>query len=154
VRALVAYLEWLSEGINKEDLHAWRGSHLADHQLVPLDKLDPRRGETLFTERCSTCHGRDGQGIDLGELKPAPLWGDKSWNDGAGVSRTYTLAAFLHGAMPYTAPGSLSVEDAQQIAAYLTSKPRPVFTAKDRDYLAGEVPPDAVYYRHMKSEKH
>jgi cytochrome c len=48
--------------------------------------------------------------------------------------------------MPYLDPGSLSDEDAQQIAAFITSKPRPSYPAKDQDYRTEKLPPDAVYY--------
>ena len=54
-------------------------------------------------------------------------------------------AAFAQS-MPYTAPGSLTDEEAQQIAAYITSQPRPVFEAKTLDFLVEPRPPDAVYY--------
>jgi cytochrome c len=36
-------------------------------------------------------------------------------------------------------------EDAQHLAAFINSKPRPVFPFKDRDYRAEKLPPDAVY---------
>ena len=49
--------------------------------------------------------------------------------------------------MPYLDPGSLTDEEAQQIAAFITSKPRPVYPFKDKDYLSSAVPADAVYYR-------
>jgi thiosulfate dehydrogenase len=48
--------------------------------------------------------------------------------------------------MPYVTPGSLTDEEAQQIAAFITSKPRPTFPFKDRDYPKDPVPADAVYY--------
>jgi cytochrome c len=43
-------------------------------------------------------------------------------------------------------PGSLSDEDAQHVAAYITSQPRPVYPNKHLDYTAAKVPVDAVYY--------
>jgi thiosulfate dehydrogenase len=147
IRALAAYLAWLSEGVAPEQTRAWRKQVIAKSALVPVSKLDPARGGRLFAERCATCHGLDGQGVDLGELKPGPLWGDRSWNDGAGAARVYTLAAFLRHAMPYTAPGTLTDEEAQQIAAFVTSQPRPSFPAKARDFLTEPLPGDAVYYR-------
>jgi thiosulfate dehydrogenase len=85
--------------------------------------------------------------VRIGDLRPGPLWGPRSWNDGAGAARTHTLASYLRHAMPYTAPGSLSDEEAQLIAAYIESQPRPAFDAKDRDFLVEPMPPDAVYYR-------
>jgi len=135
VRALSAYLRWLSEGVSKEETKVWRGQGIA--KPIPLAQLDPAR---------VSCHGKDGQGVQIGALKPGPLWGARSWNDGAGAARVYTLAGYLRHSMPYLAPGSLTDEEAQLIARYITSKPRPEFGAKERDYLVEKLPPDAVYY--------
>ena len=145
VQAIAAYLRWLSEGVTAEQTKAWRGLELKNR--IEPDKLDPRRGRALYVAKCWQCHGERGQGLRIGDLKPGPLWGARSWNDGAGAARIYTLAAYIRQAMPYTAPGSLTDEEAQQIAAYVTSQPRPGFPAKERDYLVEPLPPDAVYYR-------
>ncbi len=144
MRALSAYLRWLSEGVSKEETKAWRGQGVA--KPIPLAQLDPARGRRLYREKCVSCHGKDGQGVQIGALKPGPLWGARSWNDGAGAARVYTLAGYLRHSMPYLAPGSLTDEEAQLIARYITSKPRPEFGAKERDYLVEKLPPDAVYY--------
>lgn len=142
VRALAAYIAWISEGA--EPL---RGQpSIARERLIPVEELDPARGRALYREKCAACHGEDGQGVRLGSLQPGPLWGDRSWTDGAGFARVYMLAAFLRGAMPYSAPGQLRDDEAQQIAAFLDSQPRPVFPEKRRDYPGGAPPPDAVYY--------
>ena len=93
-----------------------------------------------------TCHGPDGQGVEIGDKKAGPLWGPGSWNDGAGAARIYTLAGMIRYSMPYLDPGNMTDEDAQQLAAFINSKPRPVFPFKDRDYLTEKLPPDAVYY--------
>jgi cytochrome c len=49
--------------------------------------------------------------------------------------------------MPYLDPGSLTDEEAQHIAAFINSKPRPKYPYKDRDYVKEKIPPDAVYYK-------
>ena len=43
----------------------------------------------------------------------------------------YTLAGIIRFAMPYLDPGSLSDAEAQQLAAFVTSKPRPSYPFKD-----------------------
>jgi thiosulfate dehydrogenase len=147
VIALGAYLTWLSRGYTIGKSPAWRGQNtIAAKALIPVDKLDRKKGEALFTERCAACHGVDGQGITVGDRRPAPLWGEKSWNDGAGAARVYTLAGIIRYTMPYVTPGSLTDEEAQQIAAFITSKPRPAFPFKAQDYPTDPLPPDAVYY--------
>jgi cytochrome c len=60
----------------------------------------------------------------------------------------YTLAGIIRYAMPYLDPGSLSDEEAQHVAAYINSQPRPHYPFKDRDYPESRVPDDAVYYKH------
>jgi thiosulfate dehydrogenase len=147
VLAASAYIAWLSKGYAVGRNPSWRGQNaIAPASLVPVARLDIARGEAIYAERCTSCHGPDGQGVQIGDKKPGPLWGPDSWNDGAGASRVYTLAGIIRYAMPYLDPGSLSDEEAQQVAAFITSKPRPVYPFKDRDYSASKVPADAVYY--------
>jgi len=147
VVALAAYIRWISEGIDAGKPLPWRGQNsIPGDSLIPLQRLDPARGKALFQEHCSTCHGEDGQGVAIGDKKAGPLWGPRSWNDGAGAARVYTLAGFIRYAMPYLNPGSLSAEEAQQIACFINAMPRPVYPLKRFDYLRTRIPPDAVYY--------
>lgn len=152
VLAVSAYITWLSRGQTVGKNPPWRGQNaIAADKLIPIDKLDPRRGGDLFVERCQSCHGADGQGVQIGDKKAGPLWGPKSWNDGAGAARVYTLAGIIKYAMPYLDPGSLSEADAQHVAAFITSQARPEYPFKDRDYAGGKVPADAVYYHRATS---
>lgn len=148
VLAVAAYLTWLSEGLpNGKDL-PWRGQNkIAKEKLIPIDQLDPKLGKRLYEDKCAACHGADGQGKEvMPGVKPGPLWGSRSWNDGAGTARIYTLAGYIRHAMPLNAPGSLTDEEAQQISAYIDAHDRPAFPEKDKDYLVEKMPSDAVYY--------
>ena len=148
VLAVTAYLTWLGRGYPAGTNPAWRNKNaIAADKLIPIAKLDPAAGETIYAERCTSCHGADGQGVQIGDKKAGPLWGDASWNDGAGASRVYTLAGIVRYTMPYLSPGSLTDEEAQQVARYITSKPRPFYPFKAKDYVGGKIPADAVYYR-------
>lgn len=149
VLALSAYLTWLSQGFPIGQSAPWRGRNVID-SLLPVGELDARRGEQLFLEKCSSCHGEDGQGRDIGDKRAGPLWGKYSWNDGAGAARIYTLAGMIRYAMPYLDPGSLTDEEALQIAAFINSKPRPAYPFKRDDYAKERVPPDAVYYKKIR----
>jgi thiosulfate dehydrogenase len=147
VLAVAAYLDWLSQGYEKGAALPWRGKNaIAPDGLVPVGELDAGRGEALFREHCVNCHGQDGQGVQIGDKKAGPLWGSESWNDGAGAARIYTLAGIIRYAMPYLNPGSLTDRQAQEIAAFITSRPRPAYPFKDSDYVKTGPPPDAVYY--------
>lgn len=148
VAALAAYLRWLSEGYPTGENPSWRKKNrIPQESLLPIDQLDPVKGDALFTEHCVNCHGPDGQGVQVGDKKPGPLWGPHSWNDGAGAARFYTLAGFIRYAMPYLNPGVLMDADAQHLAAFIVSKPRPAYPYKDQDYQTEPLPIDAVYYR-------
>jgi cytochrome c len=48
--------------------------------------------------------------------------------------------------MPYLDPGSLPDEDAQDIAAFIDSTPRPEYPFTHQDYLVEKLPTDSVYY--------
>lgn len=147
VVAIAAYLTWISKGYAVGQNPAWRGQNtIPQPSLVPVGGLDPARGEAIYRERCTSCHGPEGQGVFVGDRKPGPLWGPDSWNDGAGAARTYTLAGIIRYSMPYLDPGNMTDRDALDLAAFITSKPRPAFPFKDRDYLTDSLPPDAVYY--------
>jgi thiosulfate dehydrogenase len=152
VLAISAYLTWLARGAAVGKNPTWRGQNtIASAALVPLEKLDTAKGEAIYMDRCATCHGPDGQGVQIGDKIAGPLWGDRSWNDGAGAARIYTLAGMIRYSMPYLDPGNITDEDAQHVAAFINSKPRPVFPFKERDYRVEKLPPDAVYYTRLQS---
>jgi len=161
VRDLAAYLTWLSSGLTIGKDIPWRGHNsLPASSLLPVQKLDPKLGKRYFDEWCAYCHDKDGQGTSVAmdqmsalmhiqPKHPGPLWGANSWNDGAGAARTYTLAGMIRNWMPYLNPGFLTDEQAQHIAAYITSQSRPIFPYKDKDYLQGKIPVDGVYYTQL-----
>ena len=147
VLALSAYITWLARGSEVGTNPTWRGQNtIAASNLIPIDKLDKRKGEALFMEHCTNCHGEDGQGVAIGDKKAGPLWGPDSWNDGAGAARVYTLAGIIRYSMPYLDPGRLTDEEAQHVAAFINSKPRPSYPFKDQDYRTEKRPVDSVYY--------
>ena len=156
VLAVTAFLSWLGKGYPVGESPPWRGRNaIPATARIPVDQIDPARGEAIFMEWCTNCHGRDGQGVQIGDKKAGPLWGPDSWNDGAGAARVYTLAGIIRYMMPYLDPGSLTDEDAQHVAAFITSKPRPSYPFKARDYLSAPLPADAVYYpRREPAERH
>lgn len=126
MNALIAYIEWISQGVSKQETLAGRG-------LVKVPSLTghPDRGAVVYKQRCAACHQDNGAGV------PAafpPLWGSDSYNDGAGMNKIPKMAAFLVKAMPPTQPGSLSPQDAYDVAAYIHGKPRPKFNPANSKY--------------------
>jgi thiosulfate dehydrogenase len=147
VLAVSAYITWLARGHEVGQNPSWRGQNtIPNSSLIPIEKLDKQKGEALFMEHCTNCHGEDGQGVQIGDKKAGPLWGPESWNDGAGAARVYTLAGIIRYSMPYLDPGRLSDEEAQNVAAFINSKPRPSYPFKQQDYRTEKRPVDSVYY--------
>ena len=147
VLAVSAYITWLARGHEVGKNPSWRGQNtIPNSSLIPIEKLDKQKGEALFKEHCTNCHGEDGQGVQIGDKKAGPLWGPDSWNDGAGAARVYTLAGIIRYSMPYLDPGRLSDEEAQHVAAFIDSKPRPSYPFKQQDYRTEKRPVDSVYY--------
>ena len=143
MRGVMAYMRWLSTGVPVGTAVQGRGFA----RLVPPAAPDPERGRHLFEERCSVCHGTDGQGRSTAEggyLYP-PLWGPRSFNIGAGMARLDTAAAFVKANMPLGQGGTLDDRDAYDIAVYFTRQPRPDYPDKDKDWPKGGKPRDARY---------
>src|SRR5262245_45684155 len=62
VLAVQAYLMWLARGFEVGKNPAWRGQNtISTANLIPVEKLDTAKGEALFKEHCTNCHGEDGQ---------------------------------------------------------------------------------------------
>ena len=141
MKNLVAYMMWLSKDIPVGQAPEGRG-------FVKINKdLTPNRdnGKALFAQKCSSCHGVEGHGqynADGTYTFPA-IAGKDSFNDGAGMARTYTAAAFIKGNMPFGQPNSLSDQEAVDIADYFTHLERPVQPNKDKDWPKGGAPKDA-----------
>ena len=147
VLALSAYLRWLSRGFEPGVAAPWRRKNVIDPaNRIPLAELDTARGEELYMEHCTNCHGEEGEGVQIGTKKAGPHWGPDSWNDGAGAARIYTLAGIIRYSMPYLDPGRLTDEEAQLLSMFINSERRPSYPFKDQDYLAVELPVDSVYY--------
>ena len=139
MRALLAYIAWLSSGVPTGASVEGRGFAVI---AAPARAPDPGRGATLYTQRCAECHGADGGGLNNvgGVYGMPPLWGPQSFNDGAGMSRAAVAAAFIRTKMPLGRGGSLDDRDAWDLAAFITSAPRPPFAGAANDYPAGGRP--------------
>jgi thiosulfate dehydrogenase len=84
------------------------------------------RGKARYQTLCLTCHGADGAGVARagGGYQFPPVWGKHSFTGGSGFARPATLAAFLQANMPLGRGGSLTAQDAADLAAYLLAQPR------------------------------
>ena len=135
--AIVAYIAWLSEGVPVESARQWRGFL----KLTPARKPDPENGRALFAAKCTACYGVDGHGT----ATAPPLWGGRSFNIGAGMARMSLAAGFIKANMPLGQGGTLTDEEASDLAAFIVSQPRPDFPGKVNDWPKGGKPGDAPY---------
>jgi thiosulfate dehydrogenase len=137
MRAFSAYMRWLSTGIPD-------GAKLVGAGTLrirePARAADLGHGAEVFSQICAPCHGADGLGqrsqSGAGYQFP-PLWGPDSYNNGAGMSRLLTAAAYAMHNMPigaaYNAP-VLTDEDAYDVAGYIVSQKRPEKANLDKDF--------------------
>jgi thiosulfate dehydrogenase len=135
--ALVTYMAWLSTGIPTGTIIPERGYP----RIKPSRPPDQASGKTLFTAKCAVCHGLDGQGTAVAP----PLWGPRSFNTGAGMAKLDTAAAFIKQNMPRDQGDTLTNDQAYDIAAYVLSHPRPVFSKGAADHPKGRKPSEPLF---------
>jgi len=133
---ILAYLAFLSRGVPI-------GAHLAQEGMPVMPKAvgDTARGAEVYRTTCARCHGADGAGM----LKVPALWGPRSYSVGASMARQERAASFVRHNMPFDKPGTLTDREAYDVAAYITSKPRPDMPGKAQDWPFGGAPADVPY---------
>ena len=121
--ALTTFSYWLATGAPSGVKTP--GSGYPDVAL-PDGGYDLARGKKVYEEQCAICHSDDGLGQKVGEnyVFP-PLWGADSFNWGAGMHRINTAASFIQANMPLGKGGTLSDQEAWDVAAFMNSHERP-----------------------------
>lgn len=133
---IVAYLAFISRGVPN-------GEHVKNEGLPKMPALvgDSGRGRLLFINNCARCHANNGGGMG-----PIPaLWGPKSFSIGASMARQERAASFIRHNMPWDRPGTLTNQQAFDIAAYMVGMPRPDSPGKENDWSGGGAPADVPY---------
>lgn len=143
MRGILAYMQWLSSGVPTGDSVPGRGFK----KITAPEKPDNERGKAVYATKCAACHGENGEGRygPAGETLFPALWGDRSFNIGAGMARLNNAAAFVKHNMPLGQGESLSDQEAYDVASYFTTQPRPDFAGKNKDWPNGDRPKDARY---------
>lgn len=146
IQAMETYMVWLDKGTPSERVPYWR--HIRkpnESEKEPVPEVNPVRGAELYLENCASCHGKDGQGT---EGQYPPLWGEESYNDGAGMGRMYTSAGFIREAMPYGSAHSFSDwEDVQDVAGFMNAHERPHLPRQPKDWAESGVKKEGIYYQ-------
>ena len=121
--SLVTYSYWLATGApTGKKLPGAGYPKISD----PAQPSDFQRGAKVFETNCAICHGSNGEGTKGGDryIFP-PLWGNDSFNWGAGMHRINTAAAFIKANMPLGHGNSLSDQDAWDVAMFVNGHERP-----------------------------
>lgn len=105
-------------------LEAWDIDVLPDGTGLPPGKGTVAQGEKLFEGRCSSCHGLFGQGVakypNLNDPSAASL---KASPPSKTIGNFWPYAPkiydYVHRAMPFPIPGSLTPDQTYALTAYL-----------------------------------
>jgi thiosulfate dehydrogenase len=128
IQAIAAYINWLGKDVAKGEKPA--GSGFKD--LAFLDRAaNPSNGNLVYTQKCVSCHQANGEG-QWNDTKTAfvypPLWGEHSYNDGAGLYRLSNFAKYVKYNMPLGVSHNntqLTDEEAWDLAAFVNTQVRP-----------------------------
>ena len=128
-KAIYAYIKWLGQDVKKGVKPHGSGIE----KLAYMNRAaDPIKGKIVYAAQCQSCHGANGEGqftLDELEYTYPPLWGQHSYNDGAGLFRISNFAGYVKNNMPYLLTShespKLTEEECWDVAAFVNSQPRP-----------------------------
>src|SRR5690625_3677701 len=139
MRAMMAYFSHISKGVAIGEDRPW----FNPNEMETIPEPDVISGEELYSSKnCLSCHGENGEGIGA-NTGPA-LWGENSFNDGAGLTRLSKMAGYIQNNMPPDAKGTLTDQEAADLAAYILMQDRPKFKDVDKDFPHGPGPDDFI----------
>jgi thiosulfate dehydrogenase len=129
MKAMIAYIKWVGYAVPKDSTPKGSG-------IKPPEYLDraasPEKGLVVYTAKCQSCHGANGEGLMAADAKSytyPPLWGEHSYNNGAGLFRLSRLAGYVRDNMPLNQAShespALSDAESWDVAAFVNSRPRP-----------------------------
>ena len=141
---IVAYLAFLSRGVP-----VGMGERIPGAEGIPTIAAsregDPAAGATVYAAKCASCHGANGDGNPQLTPKAPAVWGPRSFAVGASMARRGKAADFIWHNMPWGAGKTLTKDEAIDVAAYVTSQPRPDSPGKEGDWPVGGAPKDVPY---------
>lgn len=148
VKAIVAYMDWLSKDIPAGKVPLGVG---LPKFTPPQRPASPEAGAKLYQQSCQACHGAQGQGQlqdpahpEAGYVFP-PLAGPDSFSTGSNLARVLIAARYIRANMPLGRPVLTSAE-AYDVAAFVNSLPRPDYAQAGKDYPNLKTKPADVPY--------
>lgn len=133
---MASYIAWLSEGLpqkmnSKNTVTPFYKDLWPIKEAAEIIKKATHKnylnGKVLYEQKCAACHQKNGQGI--GSVFP-PLWGEQSYNSGAGMSKLDKMTTWVMYNMPQGQEGTLSLQEAVDITIYVDAQTRPAFDLK------------------------
>jgi len=121
---LPAYASDFGRRASSDEIKLWDSDVRPDGKGLPAGSGTVGHGKEVFAESCAACHGENGQGGIKDRLVggQGTLASDNPIKTvGSFWPYATTLFDYIHRAMPYQAPGSLSVDDYYALTAYLLS---------------------------------
>jgi thiosulfate dehydrogenase len=128
MQAIKAYIEFIGSNVKKGEKA--EGSGLKEMKYLGR-AANPENGKLVYVTKCQSCHQKNGEGtltVDKTEYTYPPLWGNQSYNDGAGLYRISNFAKYVKSNMPLGATHEnpqLSDEEAWDVAAFVNAQSRP-----------------------------
>jgi cytochrome c len=107
-----------------DEIQLWDIDVRPDGKGLPDGSGTAAHGMAVYAENCEACHGPNGQGSIKDRLVGGQ--GTLASNNPIKTVGSYwpyatTLFDYIRRAMPYQAPGSLSVDDTYAVTAYILS---------------------------------
>ena len=147
MKAFLAYMSWLDNNYIT----------LQNHKVgfipikTPKRAVNQKKGREVYIQECALCHGKKGEGtIVEGQYQYPPLWGSEAYNNGAGMNRVLTAAAFIKSNMPYLEASwqqpKLTDLEAFDVAGYINSQNRPRLAKTAQDYPDKKLKPVSTPY--------
>jgi len=138
--AMYAYITWLSTGMpmhmnvkapcSPHNMKLWPSGQ---KKFAKIQKKATHAnyvsGSKVYANKCAMCHGQNGEGMGIFP----PLWGKNTkgewlaYNTGAGMSKLNKGAAWMQSNMPLGQGGSLSNQEAADVALYINAQPHADF---------------------------
>jgi cytochrome c len=107
-----------------DEIAVWDIDVRPDGKGLPPGSGTAAHGKQVFADKCAACHGDNG----VGGIKDRLAGGRGTLTSDTPVKTVgsywpyaTTLFDYIHRAMPYQAPGSLSNDDTYAVAAYILS---------------------------------
>lgn len=147
-----------------EEIAGWDIDIRPDGQGLPVGKGTAKEGETLYLERCASCHGEFGESAGRWPILAGGIGTLKSHDPVKSIGSYWpyasTLMDYIRRAMPYGNAQSLTNDELYAITAYVLSLNDIIkdesFELNDKNFSSIKLPNEPNFYDDDRetAEKH